>query len=332
MKSSRILALTAIAPIVWGTTYLATSELLPEGRPLLAGALRALPAGLVILAATRSLPRGSWWWRSLVLGTLNIGAFFAFLFISAYRLPGGVSATLGAIHPLLVAVLTVVVLNQAVSRRAIAAAAVGLVGVAMLVLTPDAALDSVGVLAGLAGGLSTAFGVILTKKWGRPTSLLAFTGWQLIAGGLVLAVPALLIEGVPAHLTWANVAGYAWLAIPGGAIAYVLWFRGILALAPTRVTLLAFFAPLVATALGWAVLGQSLAPVQWAGAATILGAVALGGVRTHRGLPSAVRWWLRHHSARWSTSDRRRPCCGEHSPRCARWHKSGLTRPAHEGG
>ena len=276
MKNSRILAVTAIAPIIWGTTYLVTSEILPPGRPFLAGALRALPAGLILVAITRSLPRGAWWWKSLVLGTLNIGAFFAFLFISAYRLPGGVSATLGAIHPLLVALLAVLVLHEALNRRAMAAAAIGLVGVGMLVLTPDAALDSVGVLAGLAGGLSTAFGVILTKRWGRPTTLLTFTGWQLVAGGLVLAVLTLVFEGGPAGLTLTNVAGYAWLATAGGALSYFLWFRGILALPPTRVTLLGFLAPLVATILGWAVLDQTLRPLQWLGAVAILGAVLLG--------------------------------------------------------
>jgi probable blue pigment (indigoidine) exporter len=175
-----------------------------------------------------------------------------------------------------VALLAVAVLHEAINRRALTAAGIGLAGVAMLVLTPDAALDTVGVLAGLAGGLSTAFGVILTKKWGRPTSLLAFTGWQLVAGGLVLLIPTLLFEGVPAHLTGTNIGGYAWLAIAGGAVSYFLWFRGILALPPTRVTLLSFLAPLVATALGWAVLDQSLSPLQWLGAVAILGAVLLG--------------------------------------------------------
>ena len=282
MNANRILATTAIAPIIWGTTYLVTSELLPAGKPFTAATLRALPAGLILLAIARTLPRGSWWWRSVVLGTLNIGAFFAFLFISAYRLPGGVSATLGSIHPLIVAVLAVVILHEAFSRRAFTAAAVGLVGVAMLVLTPDAALDPIGVLAGLAGGLCTAFGVILTKKWGRPTSLIAFTSWQLIAGGLVLSIAMLAFEGVPTHVTVTNVAGYAWLAIPGGAVAYLLWFRGILALPPARVTLLGFLAPLVATVLGWIVLGQTLAPLQWLGVLLIVGAVLLGASAPRR--------------------------------------------------
>ena len=276
MNSSRILAATAIAPLIWGTSYLVTSELLPPDRPLLAATLRALPAGIVLLAITRVLPRGSWWWKASVLGVLNIGAFFAFLFISAYRLPGGVSATLGAIHPLLVALLTVVVLHQAIARRTVVSAVVGFAGVAMLVLTPDASLDLVGVLAGLAGGLATAFGVILTKRWGRPVSLLAFTGWQLLAGGLALLIPALIFEGLPPALTATNLLGYAWLAIPATVLAYVLWFRGILALPPARVTLLGFLAPLVATMLGWLVLEQTLAPLQWVGAAAILASVLIG--------------------------------------------------------
>ena len=50
----RSAAITALAPLSWGTTYLVTSELLPPGRPLLAAVLRALPAGLLLLALTRT--------------------------------------------------------------------------------------------------------------------------------------------------------------------------------------------------------------------------------------------------------------------------------------
>ena len=103
---------TAVAPVLWGTTYLVTTELLPEGRPLLVAALRALPAGLLLLAVTRRLPSGGWWWRSAVLGALNIGVFFALLFVAAYRLPGGVAATLGAVQPLVVAGLGAALLGQ----------------------------------------------------------------------------------------------------------------------------------------------------------------------------------------------------------------------------
>ncbi len=118
--------------------------------------------------------------------------------------------------------------------------------------------------------------MLLTKRWGRPAPLLAFTGWQLVAGGLVLAVPALVLEGPPPALTTANLLGYAWLAIPGTALAYLAWFSGILRLPASRVSLLSFLTPLTAGALGWAVLGQALAPLQLAGGALILVAVGVG--------------------------------------------------------
>lgn len=282
MNRTRVAAATALAPIVWGTTYLTTTELLPPDRPLMAAVLRALPAGIVLMLVTRTLPRGEWWWRAAVLGTLNIGAFFAFLFVSAYRLPGGVSATLGAIHPLLVAALAVVVLHETLRARSVIAAMLGIAGVALLVLTPAAQLDAIGIAAGLLGGTSTAAGVILTKRWGRPVPLLAFTAWQLVAGGLVLTIPAVLLEGLPPALTASNLLGYAWLAIPGTVLAYLLWFRGILALPATQVSMLGFLAPLTAAALGWAVLDQSLTPWQILGAAVIVGSVLLGQTTSPR--------------------------------------------------
>ncbi len=80
--------LTALAPASWGTTYVVTTRLLPPGHPLFAGLMRALPAGLLALAITRVLPRGEWWWKTAVLGVLNIGAM-PLLFVAAERLPGG---------------------------------------------------------------------------------------------------------------------------------------------------------------------------------------------------------------------------------------------------
>src|SRR5690349_16082902 len=206
-----ILLLTALAPAVWGTTYAVTTELLPSDRPLLAGALRALPAGLVLLALTRRLPHGDWWWRAAVLGALNIGVFFALLFVAAYRLPGGVAATLGAVQPLVVAGLGALLLGQRVRVGTLLAGIAGVAGVALLVLRATARLDAVGVLAGLGGAVAMGLGVVLTARWGRPVPLLAFTGWQLTAGGLLLVPLVLAVEGVPPALDGAAVGGLAYL-------------------------------------------------------------------------------------------------------------------------
>lgn len=273
---------TALTPGVWGTTYVVATEFLPAGRPLLAATVRALPVGLAFLAVTRRLPSGSWWWRSAVLGVLNIGAFFALLFVAAFRLPGGVAATAGAIQPLIAAGLAAVVLHEVFTRRTLTAGLVGVAGVAMLVLGPDAALDPIGIAAALAGTVAMATGVVLTKHWGRPVDLLTFTGWQLTAGGLFL-IPLLLgFEGLPASVTTTNLAGFAWLAIVGTGAAYANWFRGVQELPIAVVSFLGLLSPLVATIAGWLALDQSLTSVQIAGAALVVAAVIAPHVRRHR--------------------------------------------------
>ncbi len=264
---------TALTPALWGTTYLVATELLPAGRPMLAATVRALPVGAAFLLVTRRLPSGVWWWRSAVLGMLNIGAFFALLFVAAFRLPGGVAATAGAIQPLLAAGLAAMILGDALSRDTVLAGLLGIGGVAMLVLGPDAALDPVGVMAALGGAASMATGVVLTKHWGRPVDLLTFTGWQLTAGGLALLPLALISEGLPTSLDLANLAGFAWLAVIGTGAAYVNWFRGISELPVAVVSFLGLLSPLVATLAGWVVVGQGLSPTQLTGAVLVVVAI-----------------------------------------------------------
>ena len=65
-----------------------------------------------MLVGFGELPKGMWLWRASFLGALNIGLFFALLFTAAYRLPGGVVATLMAIQPLLVALLAWLILAE----------------------------------------------------------------------------------------------------------------------------------------------------------------------------------------------------------------------------
>lgn len=284
---------TAIAPMTWGTTYLVTTELLPPDRPLTAAVLRALPAGLIILAITRVVPRGRWWLRSLALGTLNIGAFFALLFVAAYRLPGGVAATVGAIGPLVVAALAARVLRERFTRRRLLAGLAGVLGVALLVLRAGGGLDLLGVAAAVGGVLSMAAGIVLTKKWGQPERPLATTAWQLIAGGLVLLPLTLVVEGLPSQpLTVENIAGYSYLSLVGAALGYALWFRGINALPAGSVSFLSLLSPVVAVTAGWLVLDQALSTGQLVGVAIILAAVltvTLAPATVAPGVPDDLR-------------------------------------------
>lgn len=269
------LALTALAPIVWGSTYIVSTEFLVGFSPMTVAMLRALPAGVFLLAIVRQLPAGVWWLRSFILGALNISIFLSMLFVAAYRLPGGVAGTVLSAQPLIVVFLASFLLSSRLRALAVLGALAGMIGVALLVLTPDAALDPIGIAAGLAGATSMAMGVTLARKWQPPVSPLTFTAWQLTAGGLLLVPVVVLIDGSIPVPTLSNLMGLVWLGLIGAALTYVLWFRGIGRLAPSVVSSLLFLSPLTAMLLGWGFLGQSLTVLQITGASLVIGSIWL---------------------------------------------------------
>jgi probable blue pigment (indigoidine) exporter len=227
-----------------------------------------------------------------VLGGLNIGLFFALLFVATYRLSGGVAATVGAIQPLLVLLFSWPLLGQRPLPAVILAAGVGMVGVGLLVLDPGAQLDPLGVLAAVGATLTMASGIVLTKYWGRPVPLIVFTGWQLTAGGLILAPLALFFEGGIPVLSAGNLLGFSWLALINTGLAYALWFKGIEQLKAWQVSFLGLLSPVVAVFTGFLILGQTLSPVQIAGVslifASLVAAQRLSMVRTVAAQPQAA--------------------------------------------
>ena len=287
MNRTTDLCLTALAPIIWGSSYIVTTEMLPDGYPLTVALLRALPAGLILLLVVRRLPPAGWRGRVFILGALNFAVFWSMLFVAAYRLPGGVAATLGAIQPLLVLFLARFALGSGITMLGIIAAISGLIGVAMLVLGPTSSLDPIGIAAALFGAASMAAGTVMTRKWQPPVSPLTFTAWQLTAGGILMIPVALILEpGFPVP-TVTNLAGLVWLGLIGAALTYYLWFRGIARLGPTTVTSFGFLSPTSAVLLGWIILGEALSPLQMIGVIVVLASIWLGQ-RAARPAPAPV--------------------------------------------
>lgn len=267
---------TALSPLIWGSTYIVATTFLHGLDPLLVSALRALPAGILLLALTRQLPRGIWWLRVFVLGALNFAFFWWMLFVAAYRLPGGVAATVGAVQPFIIVFLARVLVGTPIRTVSVLAAIGGAVGVATLILKPGAALDPFGVMAGLCGAVSMAFGTVLTRRWQPQVPLLTFTAWQLSAGGILLLPVVFLHVPDLLALSGTNLAAIAYLSFIGAGLTYALWFRGIAKLDPNRVSQLAFLSPVAAVALGLIFRNETLTHFQWAGMLLVFGSILLG--------------------------------------------------------
>lgn len=276
MRRLMILLMAALPPAIWGSTYLVTTELLPADRPLTAAVLRLLPVGLLIVLLTRSRPAPGQWWRLVVLSALCMSGLHALLFVSAYRLPGGLAALLVCAQPLIVLVLGFALFGQRTSLRVCLAAGIGFVGVALVLLSPSLLRwDVLGAVAALLAAASMGLGTLLIKRWGMQMPVLAFTGWQLLLGGLLLVPLALYMEMPLPPLEARNLAGYLYLAIIGTLIPYLLWFRALRELEPVLISIFLLLSPLSALALGYLFLDQALTGWQALGAVAVFAGILL---------------------------------------------------------
>lgn len=272
----RILALAALAPLAWGSGYYVTETFLPPDRPLFGAMVRALPFGLLLLAFRPRLPHGIWWWRALVLGTLNVGAFFVLIFVAAYRLPGGLAATLTATAPVMMMLLAWGLVREKPAVASLVGAGVGFAGVALLVLRGGAVVDPVGVAASFGAVAMSSLGYILVKRWRPPVELSTFTAWQLVAGGLVLLPIALLVEGAPPSIDARAVGGFLYLGLVATVLANLLWFRGLRELPAAAVSLVGLLNPVAGTLIGVALAGEAFGLTQGVGMLMVLGGILLG--------------------------------------------------------
>lgn len=288
MKESRwlLLVVTLLAPISWGTTYIVTTELLPDGQPLTVAALRVLPASLLLIAVgtarSRWRPRGrAEWRRHALISLFNFSLFFPLLVAATYRMPGGIVAAAGGLQPLFVAVIAYLLFRRPAAPRELLTGLTAAIGVALVVGIGSASFDLLGVVATVIATASFAVSVVLTKRFTPSPDRIAATGWQLGLSSLLLVPVAIAVEGTPTISGGRDLIGLAYLSLVATGLAFIFWFSGIQRL-PTHVPpLLGLAAPLTGAAIGWAFLGQSLSLLQVTGFFVTVGAIKFG-VRTQR--------------------------------------------------
>ena len=275
--------ITAIAPIAWGATYFVTQHALPAESPVWGSALRALPAGLALLAIARSRPHGRVeWGRAALLGVLNVGGFFLLLYLAAQLLPTSVASSIMAASPLVLAAFAWALLGQRPAARVIAGAVIGILGVILLVAGGTGEIDGWGVAASATGLASSSLGYVLTRRWGGTATPVAASAWQLLFGGGLLLIVALGVEGAPPALDATGWAGLAFVTLVGTAAANVAWFHGLQHLSAGAVGVIGLLNPVTGVLLGVLAGGESLAAAQAGGIVLVLGGILLGQLQRGR--------------------------------------------------
>ena len=276
MKHSLAVLMAVIPPLLWGSTYLVTTEFLPADKPLMAATLRILPVGLFIVLLTRYRPNREQWPKLVIVSLLCMSLLHGPLFVSAYRLPGGLAALLIASQPLMVVVLGYAMFGARITLSAGVGISVGLAGVVMVLVAPSMLVwDTLGIVAAFVAAISMSLGTLLVKRWKLNIPVLAFTGWQLAIGGAILLPFALLFELPMAGFEPGHLGGYLYLALAGTLFPYFLWFTALRHLEPVLISTLILLSPLSAMILGYVFLNQALTGLQLTGAVAVLAGIVI---------------------------------------------------------
>lgn len=280
VRYHRWAAVTAIAPVAWGSTYFVTRELLPADHPIYGAVIRALPAGLVLLVLGRRLPRGAWWWRSPVLGTLNAGMFFVLVYLSAVLLPTSIASTVMATAPVVMMAFAWALLGDRPLVKQLAGAGLGIAGVMLMLLSGTTGTNPLGVLVAVTAMVMSSLGFVLATRWSTrgatEIGVLELTSWQLVIGGLVLLPFAVVLEGAPPAVDGPTLLGFGYLSLVATALAFAAWFTGLRNLPAGTVGLIGLLNPVTGVLLGTCIAGETLSVRQMCGTALVIAGIALG--------------------------------------------------------
>jgi drug/metabolite transporter (DMT)-like permease len=270
--------------IVWGSTYLALRVLVETIPPLISTGGRFLLAGSLMLGVLALRRRAVRITRAeaascLLVGALMMGAV-ATVATAEQDVPSNVAALLVACVPLWVLLLRRLG-GEHIAPRLVLAVILGFAGVGLL-LQPGGQTGGAPLASLLLVVCSTpawATGSYLSRRVALPPDPLVSVGWQMLLGGTVVGVAG-VVAGEPwrvdvSGFSTESIAAWLYLALIGSALAFTA-YTWLLRNAPiSRVATYAYVNPVVAIALGWLILDETVTGITIAGAAVIVLAVAV---------------------------------------------------------
>jgi drug/metabolite transporter (DMT)-like permease len=296
----QVLAFAAIY-LIWGSTYLAIRVGVRSLPPFLMAGCRFVTAGSILYAILRargvSAPTLADWGRGALAGLLMLTAGNGLVTWAETRIASNLAALLVAAVPLYVALLDWLRPGgTAPQRRVWIGISLGGIGMALLVMrggSPGRETSGLAVAALLLSGLCWAAGSLYSRYGGMNANPLMAAAQQMIAGGsaqLLLAVARSEPERMTlSSLSGPGIAAFGYLTLIGSLVAFSAFGWLVKTSTPARLSTTAYVNPVVAVILGWALLGETLAPRALAGAALIVCAVVVMTLRLPSRRPAEAR-------------------------------------------
>lgn len=273
--------------VLWGSTYLAIRVAVTTMPPLLMVGSRFTIAGLILLAWRLPLalragnpPSIDHWRRALVIGAALLLGGNGGVALAEQTVPSGLAALIVSTVPLWMIAIDAVFYKRMPSRAALVGLVTGFGGVALLIGSPGAgSVSIIGAIVLVFASLSWAAGSIYSRTAKLPDDSLLSTGMEMLCGGACLLLAA-AASGDYARFDFGAVSvdswiSFWWLVFFGGIVGFAAYLWAIRNAPTSLVSTYAYVNPVVAVALGWAILHERITIGTLSAGAVIVASVAL---------------------------------------------------------
>jgi drug/metabolite transporter (DMT)-like permease len=279
--------------LLWGSTWIAIKIGLSQAPPLLTASFRFLLAMSILLGIcyTRGyrFPREIRQWLSLGYpGIYMYCVSYALIYFAELYITSALTAVLFASFPFFVAIFSSFRLkNEQITPLAWVGLAIGFAGVVLISYDRLSVSDDLflGTLLALGGSCAAAYGIVIHKKRFARENIYVSVTVQMITGGVLLVLAALLFEDISDFVVSPETIGsIIYLALFGTVVTFLGYYWLLSSQTVVTVSLIAFITPLVAIIIGAGFFDEQLSLHIAVGTALILAGVAL--VARRKGAPA----------------------------------------------
>jgi drug/metabolite transporter (DMT)-like permease len=271
MRRGDVARLVALAAI-WGGSFMFIRITAPVIGPAATADWRMLVAGIALAVYFRFVGFDPQWRRHgaqyVLVGVMNSAAPFLLYAYAALELSAGLMAVLNATSPMFGALLSALFLSERLSARRVAGLVLGIAGVA-LVSRPESGAGWMGIGAALGASLLYGLTGVYLRRFAKDVPSRGMAVGTQLSGGLLL-LPLVAVLPPPEPVTAIVAASVLVLGLVCGAVAYLLYFRLIADIGPTRALTVTYLIPIFGVLWGALFLGESLSIAMLAGAALVI--------------------------------------------------------------
>ncbi|WP_328634097.1 DMT family transporter [Streptomyces sp. NBC_00356] len=274
-----------VLALIWGFSFLLIKVGTEGFAPFQVTLGRLLFGAAVVLVAMivkrQRLPRGARTWGHLAVAALFLNALpFSLFAFAEETIPSTLAGICNATSPLWGMALSLVALSEdRPTRRRVAGLGIGFLGVLTVlgVWQGFHGLDVAGTAMALLASLCYPIGWIYVRRTLANTgeSNVSMIGAQLLLATAQLALVTPLFTSWPTHFAMGPLLAIAALGALGTGVAFLIQYGLVSEVGPTTAQMVTYFVPVIATAAGVAVLGESLSWSTPIGAAIVLAGAAL---------------------------------------------------------